>query len=59
MGEYLIPEKEFINTLSEKAISVTKLFDYVKTKKECEIYLSDKLSTPAYTNNQDTSILYC
>lgn len=33
MGEYLIPEKEFINTLSEKAISVTKLFDYVKNKK--------------------------
>lgn len=59
MGEYLIPEKEFINTLSEKAISVTKLFDYVKTKKECEIYLSDKLSTPAYTNNQDTRYLIC
>lgn len=59
MGEYLIPEKEFINTLSENAISVAKLFDYVKAKKECQIYLSNKLNAPAYTDNQTTRYLIC
>lgn len=59
MNEFLIPEAEFINTLSIKAIKVTRLFADVKSKKECKIYLSDNLNPPAYTSCKDDVNLIC